>query len=220
MTKRDALPDQAHAAAFDPPREVHARIDPERFAALHGFAREALAGLPLHEEAAALGLDPAACLDAVSQATLTTTQAERVFEPFEGEWLGGDLHDSRRVYRHVWYPSECEPDFVGQKVLMLRMDGQATLAYDFCPLEPTPEIRGLVGDRAHVGFALPEGALLWLGEESGSQVSVHLERVRHDGALYDIRGVIARWDGAAGTVTGRSDWRYHRLLPGAVAATV
>lgn len=207
---------------FADPRPVFDGIDVRRFERLEAFAARHLPHLPLAAEAGELGLELDACLAAVTDQRAFADRAAAAFAPFEGHWLGGDIHDSRRVYRHIWYPTEMDATdgtdggFAGQKVLMLDAEERATLAYDFCQLGPTPRVTGLVGTRAHRGYCLPEGALLWLGEEQDAQVSVHLERVHAHGQLYDVRGVVVAVEAGAGGIRARSDWRYHRLRAGAV----
>ncbi|MCA9668506.1 MAG: hypothetical protein KC503_23100 [Myxococcales bacterium] len=211
---------------FRAPRDVFNAIDPARFAALERFAAVDLAHVDLTAEAAELGLDLAACRAAVADQAPFAGEADAVFVPFEGEWLGSDIHDSTRAYRHIWLPTEVDTQarFAGQKVLMLPLAaGRApTYAYDFCELGDAAtgagfRITGLVDDRAHRGYALPGGALLWLGEERDGQISLHLERVHAAGQLYDIRGAVVM-PGDPPQLRARSDWRYHRLRPGAVVA--
>lgn len=223
-----------HTPRFAKPRTVFDGIEPRRFEQLETFAARHLPRLPLAAEAEELGLDLDACLAAVIDQRAFAADAAAAFAPFEGHWLGGDIRDSRRVYRHIWYPTEVEKadeadetdetdeaaggfgGFAGQKVLMLDADGRATLAYDFCQLGPTPRVTGLVGARAHRGYCLPAGALLWLGEERDAQVSVHLERVHAHDQLYDVRGFVVDVGAGEAAIQARSDWRYHRLRSGAI----
>ncbi|MCB9555767.1 MAG: hypothetical protein H6707_06650 [Deltaproteobacteria bacterium] len=202
--------------SFVHPEEVFRSIEPQRLQRLEAFVDKWLEQIPLQDEARALGLSHRQLLNDVCDQTRFAEQAVDVFAPFEGHWAGGDLHDASRCYFHVWYPTEVSANFAGQRVAMVDSAGRPTLAYDFCQLGKTPRISGLVGARAHRGYALDQEALLWIAEERDNQFSVHLERVWAKGQLYDIRGIVVALTEDSVRVTARSDWRYHRLTDGAV----
>lgn len=204
---------------FDPPMEVLASISPERLEWLAALAADLMAILPWGDRLAELGYSLEAIEEALER--VPAVDEKTIFDPFEGHWVGGDIHDAARAFHHIWYPAIVDGDLVAQPVLMVTCEtGSVTRAYNLCLRTDRAggarQICGLVGTRAHLGFSLEYGGLLWIGEESEGRVSVHAEKVSADGQLYDVRGLVARVDSGEVSETIASDWRYHRVRPGAV----
>ena len=203
------------------PVDTHlACIAEERFARLAGLAQSNLCGCsPLQQTLAKQGID--AGLLAASLEMKRPGVADP-FAAFCGSWVGGDIHDASRLYLHRWYPSQREGPWLVQRVLMLAAAGGApTVAYNLFGEESSPMIRGLVDGRPYVGFSTPDDGLLWIGEETAGNISVHLEHTRAEGQLYEICGQVVR-PGPAGSwePVARSDWRYHRVDDEALAASL
>lgn len=194
-------------------------VDVQRFARLDHFARRHLAYVDWYHRLHELGLMRQVLLAALEvQIRSFREDWAQVFDPFVGSWVGGDLHDASRSYQHVWEPTRVGEDgLASQRVRMF--DGSSEiLAYNYCR-EARPQIVGLVGDKAHVGYPLPDQALLWLGEADDNQISIHAERVWANGQIYDVRGlVVDATNSPRHQEPVASDWRYHRVDDGAVGA--
>lgn len=200
-------------------RAVLSSIEPVRFGRLLELARRAAPALGWDGRPDELGFDERSVREAMSAGDVDLGAAwESIFDPWVGAWVGGDLHDARRGYHHLWEPSRRSAELLYQPVRMYAACGdRLTRAWDFCWFsEGAHRIRGLVGSRAHVGFALPGGGLCWVAEESDGAFSVHVERAVARGELYDIRGLVVAFEGEALVVRAASDWRYHRVRRGAV----
>jgi len=202
-----------------PARAVIGAVGEARFVNLLRLAREVVARLPWEARLQELEID----LDRLVRAVNAGASAPggtwpALFDAFVGHWVGGDLHDAERAYRHIWFPASLEGELLAQPVMMLGSAGEEPiLAYNVARrAHAGVEIRGVVGPHAHVGFRLEATALLWVGEQPEGWTSIHAERVRARGQLYDIRGLVFRRapDGKLETVP--SDWRYHRVAPGAI----
>lgn len=212
----------AHPAAPSPPFEpfatVLARLDESAFAALLAFAGRHIEGIDWRKRLDALELAP----DDLSRAVASTAPptGHAIFDAFTGSWMGCDLHDSSRAYRHIWYPTVQQGPWAVQPVLMLPISEghSATIAYDAYDAQAAPPLRGVVDGRPYVGFALPGDGLLWFGAERDGAVSLHAERVFAGGRLYEVRGLVVR-ELASGELeeVAASDWRYHRVADGAIA---
>lgn len=169
-----------------------------------------------------LSLEPKRAFQIVAQGNrLVGGNWTHLFDPFVGHWVGGDLHDAGRAFQHIWYPAAMEGDLLAQPVMMIpggTADSSPIWAYNFGrPADDQILIRGVVGQQALVGFLLEEGVLLWIGEEPEGWTSAHLERIWAKGQLYDIRGLVFRVAPDGRVEALPSDWRYHRVAPGAIA---
>lgn len=207
------------APQLPPPHAVYSAVGRVRFENLFRIGRQTVAALPWEGRLQELSLEPDRVARAVASPADPPDAWRWVFEPFIGNWVGGDLHDASRAYRHIWHPASLEGDLLSQPVMMLSEEdpGDRIMAYNFARLTAEQlELTGVVGRRAHAGFFLEEGALLWFGEEPDGWISAHAERVWARGQLYDIRGVVFRLgpDGVQEALP--SDWRYHRVAPGAI----
>lgn len=202
---------------FEPVDDVLAQIDEESFVTLARFAAAHGATLSWQGALEPLGLAPPQLGEAIAAGGRPPSADHAIFGAFGGSWVGGDLHDSRRAYRHIWYPTEQQGRWAVQPVLMLPFGpGAATVAYDLHdPDDPIP-VRGVVDGRPYVGYPLPRDAMLWFGAEQGDNVSVHVEIALAEGQLYEICGQVLRRADAARVAS--SDWRYHRVDDGAVQA--
>jgi hypothetical protein len=211
-------PPSPAAPPFEPVDDVLARIDEQAFAELTRFAAERGPELDWGLTLEPLELAPAQLSAAIAAAGRPPSSEHAIFGAFGGSWVGGDLHDSRRAYRHIWYPTEREGRWSVQPVLMLPFaaDGSPTVAYDLHDADDPIPVRGVVDGRPYVGYPLPHDAMLWFGAEQGDNVSVHVEIVIADGQLYEICGQVLRR--ADAVEIARSDWRYHRVDDGAVQA--
>lgn len=202
-----------------PARAVIGAVGEARFVNLLRLARETVARLPWEARLQELELDLdrlARAVGAGASATAETWPA--LFDAFVGHWVGGDLHDADRAYRHIWFPASLEGELLAQPVMMLGDESERPiLAYNVARRTRVGvEIRGVVGPHAHVGFRLEAAALLWVGEQPEGWTSIHAERVRARGQLYDIRGLVFRRAPDGQLETAPSDWRYHRVAPGAI----
>lgn len=212
--------------SFVGPRQVLAGLDERRFRQLEQAAA-LLGGLvEWGERLAYLSYTPEEVARAMEQPLHAPDDGTwpGLFDPFEGLWVGGDLHDASRSYQHIWYPARRDDDLVAQPVVMVATGArlQVARAYNFARrVDDGVQIRGVVGERLHVGYRLGRGGLAWAGEEPDGQISLHVERVWARGQLYDIRGaVVARDDPTRRpdhiSRTILSDWRYHRVDDGAI----
>ena len=184
--------------------------------------------LPWQDRLQQLDLEPGTVARAVAGRAGFAGDWLQVFDPFVGHWFGSDLHDASRAYQHVWHPGVCHGDLLAQPVVMVPSGTQATrpddsaaviMAYNFASLQgPRMELTGVVGELPQVGFVAGNGAILWFGEQDDGWVSAHLERVRARGQLYDIRGWVYRPGPDGPEQALPSDWRYHRVAPGAIQA--
>lgn len=211
-------PTAAPEPPFEPFAAVFARLDESAFASLAAFASRHIETLDWQQRLDALELAP----DDLSRAVASTAPpaGHAIFGAFTGSWIGSDLHDSSRAYRHIWYPTVQQGPWAVQPVLMLPLAAAqgATIAYDAYDAQRVPPLRGVVDGRPYVGFALPGDGLLWFGAEHDGAVSLHAERVVAGGRLYEIRGVVLReLDSGELAEVAASDWRYHRVTDGAIA---
>lgn len=199
-------------------RAVISAVGEARFANLLRLAREVVARLPWEARLRELGLDLSRVVQAVTAVGVAPERAwPALFDAFVGHWVGGDLHDAERVYRHIWFPAAFEGDLLAQPVMMLGEGEEPILAYNVAHRSAGGvEIRGVVGPHAHVGFRIDTTALLWVGEQPEGWTSIHAEQIWARGQVYDIRGLVFRRapDGTLETLP--SDWRYHRVAPGAI----
>jgi|GEM_PF-4315755 hypothetical protein len=162
-----------------------------------------------------LGHERTEVLTALCRAGMWATPSEDVFSPFVGHWMGGDLHDAAQTYHHTVFPAQAKPEFVAQEALLwLPSTSEMQDVYNFCRLgEDDLEITGLLRGRARLGFCLPDGALIWVGEESETTFSVTVEKVWAKDQLFDQRGLVLAADSLKATA---SDWRFHRVKPHAI----
>lgn len=204
------------AAASSPLDTLLAAIDASRFDRLATFAGQHLGEIAWdHRSLHDLGLERAALV----RPTFSAASAE-IFAPFTGAWVGGDLRDARRGYCHLWQAAQREgPRWVQRVRMWPAGGGPAASAYNLFAPDEKPSVRGVVDGRPYIGFCLPDAALLWVGEETSGNISVHAEAVRAAGVLYEIRGYVfsITAEGALSTVA-RSDWRYHRVDPLALSS--
>jgi len=197
---------------------AHSAVGQARFDNLLRMARQSVSLLPWGGRLQELALDPALVNRCVARGNQVGGDWNRIFDAFVGHWVGGDLHDADRGYQHIWHPATVQGDVLTQPVMMIPGDDEAPIwAYNFaCTVRSELQVHGVVGPHALVGFLLEEGALLWVGEQPEGWTSVHAERVWARGQLYDIRGLLFRMgpDGKMESIP--SDWRYHRVAPGAI----